>query len=125
MTHRRENEHKKCNLHSGPTDIAVPPELLEDLKESLSFEDIAYDVVIWDLAKAIQYGNPQMTQREKVELISVQGHPLSWYRYHRYSDISRFLEYMQRKHPKIVDLIHLGRSFEGRPLTIIKVDLSL
>lgn len=95
--------------------------MLADVKDSLQYEEIPYEVVIWDLEKAIQYENPKITKREQIELTKEQGHPLSWYRYHNYEDIVLFLECMQRKHSGIVQLMHIGRSFEGRPLIIAKV----
>ena len=33
----------------------------------------------------------------------------------------KFFNFIQRKYPKLVNLIHIGRSYEGRPLVIIKV----
>lgn len=62
-----------------------------------------------------------MSRREKLEMEITQEHPMSWYRYHRYNDIMKFLEYLQRKYPSSVELIHIGRSFEGRPLIVVKV----
>ena len=72
------------------------------------------------MEKAIQYENPKISKRELIEMARSQGHPLSWYRYHRYNDIVKFLEYLQRKYPEIVELHHIGRSFEGRPLIVAK-----
>lgn len=105
----------------GPTDIAIPPSSIDDVKESLQYEEIPFEVVMWDLEKAIQYENPKLTKFDRQELIKQQGHPLSWYRYHNYDDIVLFLEYIQRKYSNVVQLIHIGRSFEGRPLIVTKV----
>lgn len=107
--------------HRGPTDIVVSPEVIADVKESLKYEEISYDVLIWDLEKAILYENSHLTKREKIEIERAQGHPLTWYKYHQYDDIIKYLEYVQRKHPNITELIHIGRSFEGRTLIVTKV----
>lgn len=110
----------RCFLR-GPTDILIPPQMVKNVKEVLEYESIPYDIRIWDLAKAIQYENPPMTIRQKIELDLEQGHPMTWFRYHEYEDITRFLDYLQHNFPTIVELIHIGRSFEGRPLVIAKV----
>lgn len=107
--------------HRGPTDIAIPPNAITDVKTSLDYEEIPHEVIIWDLEKAIKFENPPMSRREKLEMEITQEHPMSWYRYHRYSDIVKFLEYLQRKYPSSVELIHIGRTFEGRPLIVAKV----
>lgn len=98
----------------------MPPDVIKDLKESLQYEEIPYDIIIWDLEKAIEYENPKQTPVERAELSRKQGHPMTWHRYHRYDDIVRFMDTLQRQHPNLVELIHIGRSFEGRPLTIAK-----
>lgn len=91
------------------------------MQESLEYESVPYEIIIWDLEKAIKYENPVMTRKQKIELEEYQGHPMTWYRYHDYDDILTFLDYLQITYPEIVDLIHIGRSFEGRPLVIVKV----
>lgn len=108
-------------MHRGPTDVAVPPNIIADVKTSLDYEEIPHEVIIWDLEKAIKFENPPMSRREKLEMEITQEHPMSWYRYHRYKDIVKFLEYLQRKYPSSVELMHIGRSFEGRPLIVAKV----
>lgn len=95
-----------------------------EVKEAMDYENIAYDVVIWDLEKAIKYENPPMTRRQKVQMEMDQGHPMTWYRYHEYEDITKFYDYLQRTYPDVVELIHIGRSFEGRPLIVVKVRFS-
>lgn len=110
-----------CFFNSGPTDIAVPPSIYAEVKESLDYEDIPYDVIIWDLEKAIQFANPRTTKRQRIENQLLVGHPLTWYRYHRYADITKFLDHLQRKYSRAVELIDIGRSFEGRPLMVAKV----
>ncbi|XP_058443375.1 uncharacterized protein LOC131425450 [Malaya genurostris] len=106
---------------SGSNDILVSPSMLDSMKEYLQDEDIAKEIVIQDVGQAILYENPKMTRREQIETEVLNGHPLTWYRYHRYADIVKFMNYLGRKYPRNVELIHMGRSFEGRPLTVVKV----
>lgn len=46
---------------------------------------------------------------------------MTWRRYHRYSDIMRYLDYLQHSYSDIVELIPLGLSSEGLPLVAVKV----
>lgn len=75
------------------------------------------------LQNAINYENPKLSKTQRLELEINRGHPLTWRRYHRYADILRFLEYISLKYPDIVELIPLGRSFEGLPILLAKVEI--
>lgn len=99
----------------------MPPNINKHVQESLEYESIPYEIVIWDLEKAIKYENPVMTRKQKAELEEYQGHPMTWYRYHDYDDIMIYLDYLRVTYSDIVELIHIGRSYEGRPLIIVKV----
>uniref|UniRef100_A0A1B0DLT4 Peptidase M14 domain-containing protein n=1 Tax=Phlebotomus papatasi TaxID=29031 RepID=A0A1B0DLT4_PHLPP len=105
----------------GPTDLVIPPESLSFFEETLHNQGIMFEVVISDLQKAITYSNPRMTRREQYEIEVAQGHPVTFYRYHRFDDIVKFLEFLQRKYPENVELSHFGRSFEGLPLIMAKI----
>ena len=105
----------------GMNDILIPPNMVQTFKEYLQDEDIAHEMILYDLGRAILYENPKLTRREQIETELLQGHPLTWYRYHRFTDISKFLNYLQRKNPRNVELVYIGRSFEGRPLTVAKI----
>ncbi|CRK96892.1 CLUMA_CG010354, isoform A [Clunio marinus] len=119
---------KGMNVHwmKGPstrgfTDVVVSPEYVESFKDFLDDNDIQFDVKIRDLQHAVEYENPRLTKRDQIELEVMNGHPLTWYRYHHYRDIHSYLDYLKRKYPEFVELIQLGWSFEGRPLTVVKV----
>ncbi|CAH0720785.1 unnamed protein product, partial [Brenthis ino] len=106
---------------NGLTDLLVPPDLLVDVKDHLKSSKIDFDVVIWDLQKAIAYENPKLSKKQRLELEQIRGHPMTWRRYHRYADILRYLEYLQHSYSDIVELVPLGRSSEGLPLVAVKV----
>lgn len=99
----------------------MPPAQQDDLREALAEEEIAYEIIMWDLDKAILYSNPDESRIERAANVARNGHPLTWHRYHRYADIVRFMEYLQRNHSEMVELMHIGRSFEGRPLTVVRI----
>lgn len=95
--------------------------MTETMKEFLLDENIKYEVIIYDIQKAINYENPSLSMIEKLEIQRTHGHPLTWYRYHDYDEMVLFMEYQRRRYPFNVELIHIGRSFEGRPLIIAKL----
>lgn len=101
--------------------MLIPPNMIQSMKDFLYDESIKYEVTIYDIQKAINYENPKLSMIEKLEIHQTHGHPLTWYRYHDYDDIILFMEYQHRKYPLNVELIHIGRSFEGRPLVIVKI----
>uniref|UniRef100_A0A182RH96 Peptidase M14 domain-containing protein n=1 Tax=Anopheles funestus TaxID=62324 RepID=A0A182RH96_ANOFN len=106
-----------------PTDVLVPPTGVQadSLREFLEEEGLRYETTIRDVGQAIAYENPRLTRREQMEMELLHGHPLTWYRYHRYGDIVKFVHYLQRRHPQHVQLLHIGRSYEGRPVTVVRV----
>lgn len=105
----------------GISDVVVPPEYVTDFKDFLSDNDINFDVKVRDIQHAIQFENPRLNKRDQIELEVIHGHPLTWYRYHPYKDIQSYYDYLKRKFPKYTELIQLGWTYEGRPLTIVKV----
>ncbi|KAJ8725605.1 hypothetical protein PYW08_003788 [Mythimna loreyi] len=106
---------------NGSTDLLVPPDLLQDVKDHLKSNKIDFDIIIWDLQKAITYENPRLSKKQRLELEQLRGHPMTWRRYHRYADILRYLEYLQHSHSDLVELIPMGRSSEGLPLVAVKI----
>lgn len=105
----------------GISDVVVAPELVESFKEFLAESDAAHFVRVRDIQHAIEFENPRLNKREQIEHEVIHGHPLTWFRYHPYRDIQSYFEFLKRKHSDVVDLIQIGWSFEGRPLTIVKI----
>ncbi|XP_035795949.1 uncharacterized protein LOC118468822 [Anopheles albimanus] len=108
----------------GPTDVLVPPPgtpQQTNFRDYLRDERISSETTIRDLGRAIAYENPRQTRRDQIETELLHGHPLTWYRYHRYADIVKFLGSLHRHHGHRVQLLHIGRSYEGRPLTVVRV----
>jgi murein tripeptide amidase MpaA len=95
--------------------------MVQIFKDFLDDESITQEVVIRDLQKVVEYENPRMTKREQIETEAIQGHPMTFYRYHRYADMLKYLDFIQRKFSKHVELVHIGRSYEGRPLIVVKL----
>lgn len=101
----------------GLTDVLVPPKLFTDFQGSLNFETIDYEVLIFDVGKAIEY-------EESKEKASSSVGKINWKKYFSYEDIIHYLENIQQRNPNFIELIHIGRSFEGRPLVVVKMDMN-
>lgn len=113
----------------GLTDVLVPPKMLVDFQGTLNFEGIGHEVLIFDVGKAIAY------ERNKEEYLYTTPAanrrptkqpnappPMTWNRYYEHDDILHYLETLRMRHTQLVELIHIGRSFEGRPLIVVKIE---
>lgn len=105
----------------GVTDVVIAPDFVENFTELLSDNDIKFIVKVRDVQHAIQYENPRLNKRDQIELEVIYGHPLTWFRYHPYKDIQSYFDFLKRKFPNNTELIPIGWSFEGRPMTIVKL----
>lgn len=105
----------------GVADVVVSPDYIETFRDFLSDNSLKYHVKMRDIQHAIQFENPRLNKRDQIELAVVHGHPLSWYRYHPYKDILSYFDFLKRKFPDYVELIQIGWSFEGRPLSVVKI----
>ncbi|XP_055370705.1 uncharacterized protein LOC129605151 [Condylostylus longicornis] len=110
----------------GLTDVLIPHHLLTNFQGTLNYEQISHEVLIYDLGKAIAYEkekqNLTSTSNSKKKLHAFSNR-FSWTKYHNYDEIVRFIENLQVQNNEIVELFHIGRSYEGRPLIIVKISL--
>ncbi|XP_001354577.3 uncharacterized protein [Drosophila pseudoobscura] len=118
----------------GLTDVLVPPKMLVDFQGTLNYESIAHEVLIFDVGMAIAYEQSkedylhttpvslQRPSRPKPKPTAVAKPGMTWNRYHTHDEIVQYLETMRMRHPQLVELIHIGRSYEGRPLIVVKIE---
>ncbi|XP_041451421.1 uncharacterized protein LOC111064995 [Drosophila obscura] len=115
----------------GLTDVLVPPKILVDFQGTLNYEGIAHEVLIFDVGKAIAYEQskedylhttPIALKRPSRPSPSQSKPGMTWNRYHTHDEIVQYLETMRMRHPQLVELIHIGRSYEGRPLIVVKIE---
>ncbi|XP_067635729.1 uncharacterized protein [Eurosta solidaginis] len=118
----------------GLTDVLVPPKQLLDFEASLNFESVAHEVLIYDVGKAIAYEQaqeefhfnvamrPYKNQKQSQKHQQQQPLIMSWHKYYEYDDIITHLEMLRMRHPQLIELIHIGRSYEGRPLVVVKIE---
>ncbi|KAL7033049.1 hypothetical protein ACKWTF_007472 [Chironomus riparius] len=111
---------KNINIKDS-TDVVVPPSYVNSFKDFLSEGEIKHSIKIRSIQHAIKFENPRLNKRDQIELELINGHPITWYRYHTFRDIQMYYDYLKRKYPSFVELIQIGWSFNGKPLTIVKV----
>ncbi|XP_015176252.1 PREDICTED: carboxypeptidase B-like isoform X1 [Polistes dominula] len=103
------------------TDVVVGPDIVSDVKEYLKSNKIDFKVLISDIQKTINYQNPKMSKEQRADLVTSQGHTMTWRRYHRYGEILRYLEYLSFRYPTMVEIITIGHSYEGLPIKMAKI----
>lgn len=62
-----------------------------------------------------------MSKDQRDILVGRRGHPMTWSRYHRYSDMVRYMEFLVFSFPHLVELITIGYSSEGLPLKVVRI----
>ncbi|CAL7950479.1 unnamed protein product [Xylocopa violacea] len=108
-------------MYNKTTDVVVAPDFASDVKTFLKDRGIDFKVLIPDLQKSIAYQNPKMTKEQRVDLVTTNGHSMTWKRYHRYGEIVKYLDYLALRYPKLVELVTIGHSYEGQPIKMVKV----
>ncbi|XP_043264930.1 carboxypeptidase B-like [Colletes gigas] len=126
----RESEPEDIKFWTQPfynktIDAVVAPDLIPDVKAFLRDRGIDFKILIPDIQKTIAYQNPKMSKEQREDLVTTQGHSMTWKRYHRYADIIRYLEYLAFKYSKMVELITIGHSYEGQPIKMVKISTGL
>lgn len=100
--------------------------MLVDFQGTLNYEGIAHEVLIFDVGKAIAYERSKEdylhTTRPSKPPRATMPPPMTWNRYHNLDEIVKYLETVRLRHPQLVELIHIGRSYEGRPLIVVKIE---
>ncbi|XP_059223199.1 putative uncharacterized protein DDB_G0282133 [Stomoxys calcitrans] len=137
--YKQSEEGNKLQWLKGPslrglTDVLVPPRMLSDFQSSLSFESIDHEVLIFDVGKAIAYEkskedflftttqNPKKRHNPHRHAHKKPLQSMTWMRYYEFDDIVTYMENMRLRYPQLVELIHIGRSYEGRPLIVVKIE---
>ncbi|XP_012262766.2 carboxypeptidase A2-like [Athalia rosae] len=112
-------------LKNRSTDVIVSPDMVSEMKDFLKEQKFGFKVLLTDLQKTISYQNPKMSKEQRADLVTSQGHSMTWKRYHRYADIMRYLEYLAFTYPSLVELETIGNSYEGLPIKLAKISTGL
>lgn len=101
---------------SGASDILVSPGQLDTLKSLFNIIGIHYEVLIHDLQRDVEGERRHSQTRQSTQL--------TWTSYHRLPTIHAWQESLAEKYPELVTILTIGKSFEGRPLRVIKISNS-
>ncbi|XP_059476844.1 carboxypeptidase A2-like [Neocloeon triangulifer] len=112
---------KRPTARNESCDFIVPPGMVDVIEDFLKERQINYEVVSPDLQKSIEAANPRMTKERRDALKNEIGHSLTWRRYHRYTDILGYMDYLKRNYPDMVSTIKIGKSTGGLPLRVLKI----
>ncbi|XP_034056433.1 carboxypeptidase A5 [Gymnodraco acuticeps] len=102
-----------------PVDVRVPHHNLRSIKIHLESNAIDYSIMIGDLQA--------MLDEERMEMVSAARVPepknadsYDYARYHPINEIYSFQDMLVAENPKLVSKIVIGKSYEGRPLNVLK-----
>ncbi|CAB3376148.1 Hypothetical predicted protein [Cloeon dipterum] len=112
---------KHPSFRNESCDFIVPPGMMDVMEDFLRERQISYEIVTKDLQKMIEAANPRMTKERRDALKNEVGHSLTWRRYHRYTDILGYMDYLKRKYPDMVSVIKIGKSTRGLSLRVLKI----
>ncbi|XP_043288591.1 carboxypeptidase B-like isoform X2 [Venturia canescens] len=107
--------------NDAAVDVLVLPERIPRVSRFLRERRVKYDVVIPDLQQAIDQENPLPSPELMEELEGRKGHRMEWSSYHRLEDIHGYLDYLEQTFPDLCSVVSIGKSFEGRPLKVLRI----
>lgn len=84
--------------------------------EILTKKNQKYEISIEDIQKSIEEENPKLS-----DLDGRKSYRLTWNYYHNLQDIYDYLYYLEETFPKLCSVYNIGRSFEGRPIKLLKI----
>ncbi|XP_015285166.1 PREDICTED: carboxypeptidase A1-like [Gekko japonicus] len=100
-----------------PIDVRVPFASLQGVKVYLESHDIDYSIMIEDLQELVDEEQLHMSRRHFMPL-SIET--FNYASYHNLDEIYDFMDLLAAEKPSLVSKIQIGRSYEGRPINILK-----
>ncbi|XP_072242548.1 carboxypeptidase A1-like [Leuresthes tenuis] len=104
---------------STPVDVRVPFHSLQSVKSYLESLDIHYSIMIEDLQVLLDDEQKEMRSAAHVAEPS-NTDSFDYSRYHGLSEIYRFQNMLVAENQVLVSKIVIGRSYQGRPLNVLK-----
>uniref|UniRef100_A0A3P8Y524 Carboxypeptidase A1 n=1 Tax=Esox lucius TaxID=8010 RepID=A0A3P8Y524_ESOLU len=117
MGHLQLDVWKKPIDLSTPVDIRVPSNSLQTVKALLEDADIPYSVMIKDLQAVLDQEMEHMGFRATEPK---HTDDYDYGNYHNGDEIYSFQDMLVAENPNLVSKIVIGRSYEGRPLNVLK-----
>ncbi|KAM8982571.1 carboxypeptidase A1 [Sarcophilus harrisii] len=102
---------------SNPIDVRVPFHSVQSVKSFLEFNKINYKIMIDDVQLLLNNEQQQMlADQSKVRSTDIFRYDT----YHTLTEIYDFMDLLVAENPNLVSKIQIGKSFEGRPLNVLK-----
>ncbi|CAL8358892.1 unnamed protein product [Lota lota] len=118
-------EHLQLDIWMGASDVSIPVDIrvpffsLTAVKVHLDNHEIEYSVMIEDLQIALDEEAEEMDSATRaVEPRNTDTFDYS--RYHTIDEIYKFQDMLVSENPSLVSKIVIGRSYEGRPINVLK-----
>ncbi|KAJ8922113.1 hypothetical protein NQ315_004047 [Exocentrus adspersus] len=106
----------EVRLVNAPVDIMVAPVAQEAFETALNSEGIGYSTLIENVDEVIQEES-----RRQQRISRVARGNVSFTEFMRHDDILAYIDQIATDYPSIASTEIIGKSFEGRDLTIIKI----
>ncbi|XP_037308350.1 carboxypeptidase A4 [Pungitius pungitius] len=100
-----------------PVDIRVPRSSVSSVTELLSAHSVPYSVIIHDLQDLLDEEKAEMVENQMKER-STRG--FNFGAYHSLETIYSWMDTLVAQHPKLVTKLEMGRSYEDRPMYVLK-----
>ncbi|XP_009081807.1 PREDICTED: carboxypeptidase A6-like, partial [Acanthisitta chloris] len=98
------------------TDVRVPQNTTRSLLPYLQQANIQYTILISDLQKVIENQTGLRPYRNRR---SLSGY--NYEVYHTLEEIQDWMHHLNRTHSDLVHMFSVGKSYEGRPLYVLKL----
>ncbi|XP_010341383.1 carboxypeptidase A5 isoform X1 [Saimiri boliviensis] len=102
---------------SLPVDMRVPFSELKDIKAYLESHGLTYSIMIKDIQVLLDEEREAMAKSRRLERSTSS---FSYSAYHNLEEIYSWIDNFAMEHSDIVSKIHIGNSFENRPILVLK-----
>nr|XP_046249653.1 carboxypeptidase A1-like [Scatophagus argus] len=103
----------------SPVDVRVPFHSLQSVKIYLESQNIDYSIMIHDLQVMLDEEREEMQSAARFAVPrNTDGY--NYANYHTLSEINSFQDMLVAENPNMVSKIVIGKSYEGRPLNVLK-----
>ncbi|XP_013884801.1 carboxypeptidase A4 isoform X2 [Austrofundulus limnaeus] len=100
-----------------PVDIRVPRSSLSSVKEYLHVHDIPFTVMIDNLQELL---NQEKAEMEMNQMSEHSTRSFNFGAYHNLETIYSWMDTLVAQHPNVVTKLEIGRSYENRPMYVLK-----
>ncbi|XP_057636509.1 carboxypeptidase A1 [Chionomys nivalis] len=100
-----------------PIDVRVPFPSVQSVKVFLESHDISYEIMIEDVQSLLDEEQKQMSAFRTRALTT---DTFNYATYHTLDEIYEFIDQLVTENPQLVSKIHIGNTYEGRPIYVLK-----